>query len=237
MEIRQQSSRRRALIDLSAAIAIGVACAVFIWLLMSLSVARAQGAGVAVCLSKEAVYELALADTQGKMDWTAHLQDGDCAVLPPLDRLHFFRVLAEYRDAKGQPGYVSEFLLGRGHLYTILAQLPPVVHTVRDDGRYANSPLKAWFDKLASGKGLCCSFADGFSIKDVDWDTHQRADGSVGYRVRLDGEWTDVPDSAVVAEPNRFGAAVVWPIGKPGAYSRDEHGVIQIRCFMPGAGA
>jgi hypothetical protein len=30
----------------------------------------------------------------------------------------------------------------------------------RDDGRYANSPLKFWFDQLASGKGFCCSFAD-----------------------------------------------------------------------------
>jgi hypothetical protein len=28
------------------------------------------------------------------------------------------------------------------------------------------------FDRLASGKGLCCSFADGFSVQDVDWDTH-----------------------------------------------------------------
>ena len=36
-----------------------------------------------------------------------------------------------------------------------------------DDGRYANSPLKAWFDKLASGKGLCFSFADGVSV-DID---------------------------------------------------------------------
>jgi hypothetical protein len=50
----------------------------------------------------------------------------------------------------------------------------------RDDGRFANSPLKPWFDRLASGKGLCCSFADGFSVQDVDWDTQ---DGH--YRVRL----------------------------------------------------
>jgi hypothetical protein len=42
---------------------------------------------------------------------------------------------------------------------------------IRDDGRYANSPLKPWFDNLGSKKGLCCSFADGFSISDVDWDT------------------------------------------------------------------
>ena len=32
----------------------------------------------------------------------------------------------------------------------------------RDDGRYTNSPLKEWFDRLASRKGLCCSVADGY---------------------------------------------------------------------------
>jgi len=95
----------------------------------------------------------------------------------------------------------------------------------RDDGRYANSPLKSWFDQLASGKGLCCSFADGASVPDVDWDTQ---DGR--YRVRLEGEWIVVPDSAVVNKPNRFGPAVVWPY-------MDADGATQIRCFIPGAGA
>jgi hypothetical protein len=61
----------------------------------------------------------------------------------------------------------------------------------RDDGRYANSPLKSWFDRLASGNGLCCSFADGFRVDDVDWDAQ---DGH--YRVRLNGEWIVVPDNA-----------------------------------------
>jgi hypothetical protein len=33
--------------------------------------------------------------------------------------------------------------------------------TARDlDGRYANSPLKQWFDNLKSGRGLCCSMAE-----------------------------------------------------------------------------
>ena len=45
------------------------------------------------------------------------------------------------------------------------------------DGRYANSPLKQWFDQLASGKGLCCSFADGFSVQDVDWTRRTAAIG------------------------------------------------------------
>jgi hypothetical protein len=53
---------------------------------------------------------------------------------------------------------------------------------------------------------LCCSFADGFSVQDVDWDT---LDGQ--YRVRIYGQWFVVPDEAVVTEPNRFGPAVVWP--------------------------
>ena len=32
------------------------------------------------------------------------------------------------------------------------------------DGRYRNSPLHEWFENLASGKGLCCSYADGHAI-------------------------------------------------------------------------
>ena len=97
--------------------------------------------------------------------------------------------------------------------------------SARDDGRYANSPLKQWFDHLASGKGLCCSFADGVSIEDIDWDSR---DGR--YRVRLQGQWVVVPDAALVTEPNRFGPAVVWPY-------QDANGSTQIRCFLPGAGA
>jgi len=101
----------------------------------------------------------------------------------------------------------------------------PTSVSAHDDGRYANEPLHAWFDQLASAKGLCCSFADGFSIQDVDWDTREGR-----YRVRLQGEWVIVPDTAVVTEPNRFGPAVVWPY-------KDSSGNTQIRCFLPGAGA
>ncbi len=108
--------------------------------------------------------------------------------------------------------------------FCLTAILVPVQLAARDDGRFANSPLKPWFDRLASGKGLCCSFADGFSVQDVDWDTQ---DGH--YRVRIYGQWLVVPDLAVVAEPNRFGPAVVWPYN-------DRYGNTQIRCFMPGAG-
>ena len=32
------------------------------------------------------------------------------------------------------------------------------------------------------------------------------------YRVRIEGEWVDVPDEAVITEPNRVGRTMVWPI-------------------------
>jgi hypothetical protein len=70
-----------------------------------------------------------------------------------------------------------------------------------------------------------CSFADGVSVEDVDWDSQ---DGR--YRVRVQGQWIVVPDAALVTEPNRFGPAVVWPF-------LDGNGVMQIRCFLPGAGS
>ncbi|MDB5637097.1 MAG: hypothetical protein JWP51_2005 [Bradyrhizobium sp.] len=92
----------------------------------------------------------------------------------------------------------------------------------RDDGRYAGSPLKPWFDSLKSGKGPCCSDADGSAVSDVDWESK---DGH--YRVRLDGEWIDVPEDAVITEPNRVGRTMVWPL-------RGYLGM-SIRCFMPGS--
>ena len=38
--------------------------------------------------------------------------------------------------------------------FCLTAILVPVQLAARDDGRFANSPLKPWFDRLASGKGL-----------------------------------------------------------------------------------
>jgi hypothetical protein len=94
----------------------------------------------------------------------------------------------------------------------------------RDRGQYANAnpELKAWFEGLKSGKGPCCSDADGTAVSDVDWQS-----GNGHYRVRLDGEWIDVPDEAVISEPDRIGRTMVWPIrGYLGP---------TIRCFMPGS--
>ncbi len=92
----------------------------------------------------------------------------------------------------------------------------------RDDGRYADSPLKPWFDQLQSARGLCCSVADGVAVSDPDWDSKNGH-----FRVRLDGEWVDVPPDAVITEPNRAGRTMVWPV-------RSALGM-SIRCFLPGS--
>ena len=125
-----------------------------------------------------------------------------------------------------------------------------IAHAHDADGRFKDSPLHDWFQQLGSGNGLCCDFADGFKVEDVDWDTQ---DGH--YRVRLRGKWMTVPDEAVVKSENRYGPAVVWPICSfNGTASvtitpcggRDANNKVQwadgvevekIRCFMPGAGA
>jgi hypothetical protein len=109
-----------------------------------------------------------------------------------------------------------------GLTFGIIAALLAGAVQARDDGRYMQSPLKPWFDSLRSGKGPCCSDADGFALSDPDWESKNGH-----YRVRIDNEWIDVPDDAVITEPNRVGRTMVWPInGSLG---------ISIRCFMPGS--
>jgi hypothetical protein len=47
-----------------------------------------------------------------------------------------------------------------------------------------------------------------------------------------DGEWVDVPDDALITEPNRAGRTMVWP------YKADrwtDHPHTEIRCFIPGS--
>ena len=99
------------------------------------------------------------------------------------------------------------------------------------DGRYANSPLRPWFDQLKSRNGPCCSNADGHVVEDADWEAK-----SGHYRVRVpEGSesnvmvWIDVPDSSVITEPNKAGRTMVWPV------YYESYPYIWIRCFMPGS--
>jgi hypothetical protein len=117
-------------------------------------------------------------------------------------------------------------LILTGALFIALTMIPPAAFA-RDDGRYANSPLKGWFDSLMSGKGLCCSMSDGITLDDDDVETR-----GGHYRVRWGNhDWVDVPDDALITQPNLYGRAVVWPeqFTKPWAG-------VGVRCFIPGSG-
>jgi hypothetical protein len=116
----------------------------------------------------------------------------------------------------------SKKTLGLGLAVLLSIASTQLVQARDPDGRYANSPLKQWFDSLRSGKGPCCSDADGSAVSDVDWESR---DGH--YRVRIEGDWVDVPEEAVITEPNRAGRTMVWPIRG--------YGGLTIRCFMPGS--
>lgn len=101
----------------------------------------------------------------------------------------------------------------------MLLAMPAVA---RDDGRYANSPLKPWFESLRSEFGACCSDSDAFVVFDPDWESE-----AGHYRVRINGEWVVVPDGAVITQPNRAGRTMVW------RHFIDGHP--RVHCFMPGS--
>jgi hypothetical protein len=85
--------------------------------------------------------------------------------------------------------------------------------------------LNDWYTGLRSGRGPCCD-GPGKDAKHLESDDWESKDGH--YRVRLDGQWIDVPDDAVLKEPNKDGRTLVWPV-------KYFDGSIQIRCFIPGS--
>jgi len=89
--------------------------------------------------------------------------------------------------------------------------------------------IKAWANSLDNTLGeVCCSTADGWKPEEVEYEMKDNK-----YRVKIDGEWYDVPPYAVIKRPNKFGFPVVW------YYKTWLNGIrpsILIRCFIPGAG-
>lgn len=103
-------------------------------------------------------------------------------------------------------------------------------HAADTDGRYAQSPNREWVKSLHSPAGSwCCDISDGHALVDADWEvilltvkppiTH--------YRVRIEGNWIDVPSDAVIPEPNKIGQTIVWFV--------HQNGKPVVTCFLPGA--
>jgi hypothetical protein len=57
--------------------------------------------------------------------------------------------------------------------------------------------LNEWFNKLASGRGLCCSFADGFAVSDVDWESKGGCAGLPSAKSSLPSGWAFVSPRAL----------------------------------------
>jgi len=104
---------------------------------------------------------------------------------------------------------------------------------VRDPtGKWANDPLAPWFRSLENKNGLyCCARADGNPLDDGEWDIKDNH-----YRVFIEGEWTVVPDDAVISVPNKFGKAMVWLRADAHIASGEIQTITRILCFIPGSG-
>jgi hypothetical protein len=91
--------------------------------------------------------------------------------------------------------------------------------------------LDDWFNHLQSRKGLCCHDHDGTPLHDLDWDMkngHYRVRLDVSKEAgKIDMQWIEVPEEAIVTEPNKAGHAMVW-------YYNGYNGLV-VRCFMPGS--
>jgi hypothetical protein len=132
------------------------------------------------------------------------------------------------------------------HLLLVLLLLPLLLFGPVAFAHMKDRPdLDRWFSGLHSKKGLCCSFTDGASLTDVDWDVnHEGRECTIfpsdvdnepsHYCVRLEGTWWLVPDKAVIEDPNRYGPAVVWPIYVSQFGGKNK--LIGVRCFIPGTG-
>lgn len=94
--------------------------------------------------------------------------------------------------------------------------------------------LNSWYPTLHSkGGSPCCDGSDfdegsATRLTDADWESH---DGH--YRVRIEGQWVDVPGDTIVEGPNRDGRPIVWFY-----YTSAMGGPVTpvVRCFIPGGG-
>jgi hypothetical protein len=102
--------------------------------------------------------------------------------------------------------------------------------SARDDGQYngVDPATRQWVQGLKdkTGEG-CCDTADGHPTE-YQWDI-----AGSRYKVRIEGEWYDVPDEAVVGGPNKLGYATVWYWR---SWKIDGTMIAHIRCFLPGPG-
>jgi hypothetical protein len=139
----------------------------------------------------------------------------------PLLGPHDLCALVKYRSASG---------IRSTYFFIVLLTLSCLAHAADRGQLGPTTPeIKAWANSLDNTLGeICCSTADGWKPEEVEYEIKNNK-----YRVKIDGEWYDVPPYAVIKRSNKFGFPVVW------YYKTWLNGTspsILIRCFIPGAG-
>lgn len=117
------------------------------------------------------------------------------------------------------------------NLLILVLLLPTIELTRNDDNRFSQvDPLiKKWIEGLKDKKGQgCCDTADGYPAN-VDYDVRTGK-----YWVYIVNGWYEVPEDAILTQPNKLGRAMVW--WYPG-YDMNNNLLPKIRCFIPGSGA
>jgi hypothetical protein len=112
----------------------------------------------------------------------------------------------------------------------LLLSLAAAGTSARDYGQYRDTDpaIKEWVQRLTDKNGQgCCATADGHPAE-YEWDM-----AGNHYRVRIEGEWYDVPPEALIEEPNKLGHATVWYWWD---WTLDGKKTHHIRCFLPGPG-
>jgi hypothetical protein len=102
--------------------------------------------------------------------------------------------------------------------------------SARDYGQYrdVDPAIREWVQGLKDKAGQgCCATADGHPAE-YEWDTAGNR-----YKVRIEGQWYDVPAEAVVDEPNKLGYATAWYWW---SFELDGKKTYHIRCFLRGPG-
>lgn len=101
--------------------------------------------------------------------------------------------------------------------------------------------LDKWFMGLRSKISACCDGSEAVHLADVDWQTQDKPGSHYKVRIPTDFDqyqkalkgqqvptvWVDVPDEALVNEPNEDGQTLVWPMYL-------QWNAPKVRCFMPG---
>ncbi len=133
-------------------------------------------------------------------------------------------------EPAGQHRAISIALGHQLRLLMAVLLLNVAAASARDYGQYGDTDpeIKEWVKRLTDKTGQgCCATADGHPAE-YEWDTAGNR-----YRVRIEGEWYDVPPEALVEGPNKLGYATVWYWWD---WTLDGKKTHHVRCFLPGPG-